>query len=161
MPLIPADLDRIISNVLALLVAYVLTLPIAVEREQHRHGPGLRTFPLVAVASCGYVLLAENVLESSARVLAGLLAGIGFIGGGAIFKTESDVRGLATATSLWTTAAVGAAVAFRRYEIAIVLALLDTLILEYRMPMRRWIHRLRSRGNSALERTEAAREQED
>lgn len=65
---------------------------------------GLRTFPLVAVASCGYVLVALSVSgesdEAQARIIQGLMSGIGFIGGGAILKEGANVRGTATAASI-------------------------------------------------------------
>lgn len=113
--------------------AYLLALPLAWEREQNARTVGLRTFPLVAVASCGYVLLATSIFaqepESTARVVQGLMTGIGFIGGGAILKHGTDVRGTATAASIWSTGAIGACVALGRYEIAIVLSLINFLTL--------------------------------
>lgn len=57
------------------------------------------------------------------------MTGIGFIGGGAILKHGTSVRGTATAASVWNTGAIGAAVAFRRYEIAVVLSLINFLTL--------------------------------
>jgi uncharacterized membrane protein YhiD involved in acid resistance len=61
---------------------------------------------------------------------AGLIAGIGFIGGGAILKEGSTVRGTATAASIWSTGVVGAAVGMGRYEVAIALSLLTFLTLK-------------------------------
>ena len=57
-------------------------------------------------------------------MIQGLIGGIGFIGGGAILKEGTNVRGLATAASIWATGAIGAAVAFEREEIALVLSLI-------------------------------------
>jgi putative Mg2+ transporter-C (MgtC) family protein len=57
------------------------------------------------------------------------MTGIGFIGGGAILKHGASVRGTATAASVWNTGAIGAAVAFHRYEIAVVLAVINFLTL--------------------------------
>lgn len=124
---------RIGVNLFSVACAYVLAMPIAWEREQNARSAGLRTFPLVAVASCGYILLATSVFggdpESSSRVLQGLMTGIGFIGGGAILKYGTSVQGTATAASVWNTGAIGAAVAFHRYEIAIVLSVINFLTL--------------------------------
>lgn len=53
------------------------------------------------------------------------MTGIGFVGGGAILKSAGSVHGTATAASIWNTGAIGAAVAFERYEIAIVLSLIN------------------------------------
>ena len=133
LPLI--DIGVIARNLFAIAVAFVLALPLGWEREQTERSAGLRTFPLVAMASCGYVLLAVNVLrdhpEAQARVLEGLITGIGFIGGGAILKSGGTVRGTATAASVWNTGAIGAAVAFERHEIAIILAIINFAALRW------------------------------
>ena len=123
------DWSKIGANLLSVAAAYLLALPVAWEREHNARTAGLRTFPLVAVASCGYVLLATSVFSSEpgavARVVQGLMTGIGFIGGGAILKHGANVRGTATAASVWNTGAIGACVAFRLYEIAVVLSLIN------------------------------------
>ncbi|MBA3531344.1 MAG: MgtC/SapB family protein [Ardenticatenales bacterium] len=124
---------------LKLVGAFVAALPIAWERERATRIMGLRTFPLVAVASCGYVLVAVGVVGASedaqARVIAGLMTGIGFIGGGAILKEGKNVRGTATAASIWTIGVVGAAVAYGRYEIAAVVSLITFLTLQVLTPL--------------------------
>lgn len=116
-------------------IAYVLALPVAWNRERgNRRNAGLRTFPLVALASCGYTLIGVEVLtttDAEGRVMTGLITGIGFIGGGAILKNKSGVTGTATAASLWVTGAIGIATAFNRYEIALVLSLATFLTLQF------------------------------
>lgn len=114
-------------------LAFAFTLPIAWNREQGTRGAGLRTFPIVAITSCGFVLLATKVLgvnnEDHAYVLKGLLAGIGFIGGGAILKSGTATHGTATAASILNTGVVGASVGFGYYDIGLVLAAVNFLIL--------------------------------
>ncbi|MBD3333658.1 MgtC/SapB family protein [candidate division GN15 bacterium] len=115
-------------------VAFALTLPIGWDREARAGSAGLRTFPLVAVASCGFMLTGMYVLEGDgamARIMFGVVTGIGFIGGGAILKDKGNVQGTATAASIWNTGAIGVAVAWHRFEIAIVLALLNFLTLRF------------------------------
>ena len=122
------------QNLLQLGIAYLLALPIAVDREKASRSAGLRTFPLVAVSACGYMLVGISVLDTTdaeARVLQGLITGIGFIGGGAILKSNGSVRGTATAASIWNTGLIGVAVAFHRYEIAILLALINIVTLRF------------------------------
>jgi putative Mg2+ transporter-C (MgtC) family protein len=135
------DWAQIISHFLHIGIAYILALPVAWNREKSSQSIGLRTFPLVAVASCGYVLVAVKVLEGSldsqARILQGLITGIGFIGGGAILKGRGSVQGTATAASLWNTGAIGAAVAFGRYEIAIVLSAINFATLRWLTSLKR------------------------
>lgn len=124
--------QQIIFNLTHLAIAYVLSIPLAYDRERSSTGAGLRTFPLVAVAACGYTLVGISVLDSTdaeARVLQGLITGIGFIGGGAILKDKGTVSGTATAASIWITGLIGMAVAVNRYEIAILMTVISFLTL--------------------------------
>ncbi len=124
----------VLQNLIQLGIAFLLALPIAVDREKASRSAGLRTFPLVAVSACGYMLVGISVLDTTdaeARVLQGLITGIGFIGGGAILKSNGSVRGTATAASIWNTGLIGVAVAFHRYEIAILLALINVVTLRF------------------------------
>jgi len=121
-------------------VAYLLALPIGWEREQQLHSTGVRTFPLVAMAACGYVLLADTVAGGDAaarsRIIQGLTTGIGFIGGGAIMRGRGNVHGTATAASIWNTGVIGAAVAESRFEIAIILSLFNLITLRLLLPLK-------------------------
>ena len=120
------DAPTIVQHLLKLVIAFLIVLPIGWDRERaNEQRLGLRTFPLVSLASCGYVLVAQSVVsgDALARVLQGLITGVGFLGGGAIVQQGLNVYGTATAASVWSTAAIGAAVAFSRYEIAVALSL--------------------------------------
>lgn len=131
---IDLDINLVIFHFMQLGIAFVLSLPIALNRELHDRGAGLRTFPLVTIASCAFMLVGINVYEggdAEARVMYGIITGMGFIGGGAIFKNESGVKGTATAAGLWNTGAIGISVAYSRYEIAIVLSLISFLIFQF------------------------------
>ncbi len=128
------DWNTIGANLFHLGLAYVLALPIAMDRERESRSAGLRTFPLVAMSACGYMLVGISVLDSTdaeARVLQGLVTGIGFIGGGAILKSKGNVTGTATAASIWNTGLIGIAVAFGRYEIALLLSLINVVTLRF------------------------------
>lgn len=137
MSLIPdLEWNIVALHVRDLLYAYILALPIGWDREKNERTAGLRTFPLVAVASCGYMLVGLQVLSSTgaeARVMEGIITGMGFIGGGAILKNlvegESFVSGTATAASLWLTGAIGISVATGRLEIALILSALTFFTL--------------------------------
>jgi len=128
----------LLPDVGRLLAAYVLALPVGWYREREGHSVGVRTFPLVAMASCGYLLLATTGGDPSARsrIIQGLVAGIGFIGGGAILKAEGNVHGTATAASIWTTGVLGAAVAEDRYYLAITLAVMNLITLRVLLPLK-------------------------
>lgn len=100
-----------------IVASYLLALPVGWERKRHSQAyVGLRVFPLVAVGACAYVFVAQQLFtgeheREQAQGLQGLMTGIGFIGAGAIIKHGRDVRGVATAASMWTTGAIGVAVA--------------------------------------------------
>lgn len=129
------DLTIIFWNFVRLLIAFLLAMPIAWEREQATRIMGLRTFPLVSLGACAYILIGEAAIgdtpDARARLVQGLVSGLGFIGGGAILKNgnEAGVRGTATAASVWTTGAIGTAVGFAQYEIALVTVVLNFVIL--------------------------------
>jgi putative Mg2+ transporter-C (MgtC) family protein len=128
------------ERLLSVAIAYVLALPIGWSWEKIRHNSGLRTFPLVAVASCSYVLVAKHVLGPSNqnldRVIQGLMTGIGFIGGGAIFRQGVNVRGTATAASMWCVGALGAAVACGAWDIAVMLGVVNLATLRLLRPVK-------------------------
>jgi putative Mg2+ transporter-C (MgtC) family protein len=108
-------------------IAYALAFLIGWNREREDRSAGLRTFPLVATAACGFVQATEVLLrdhaEGMARVVEGVITGIGFIGGGAILKNGGEVHGTATAASLWATGAIGVAVGLANYDVAVVVCL--------------------------------------
>lgn len=133
------DWNMVFENLALAGAAFVLALPIGWERHRANRPAGLRTFPIVAVATCAFVLIGTRSFPddsgAQARIVQGLMTGIGFIGGGAILKTRSDgdghVEGIATAASIWNTGAIGASVAFARFELAITLAFLNYAILRW------------------------------
>lgn len=135
------DWLQVAHHLTQLAIAYVLALPIGLNREAESKGVGLRTFPLVAIACCAYLLIGRDVLEGSeahARLMYGLMSGIGFIGGGAILKQGDSVSGTATAAAIWSTGAIGTAVAWQRYEIALVVSAMTFLTLRALVPVKRW-----------------------
>lgn len=128
------------------LIAFVLTLLVGWDRERESQSAGVRTFPIVGMASCGYILIVSTAPfdpAAQSRVLQGLIAGIGFVGGGAILKEGSTVHGTATAASVWNAGAIGAAVALDHYFIALSLALLNLITLRLLLP---WKKRLDERN---------------
>jgi len=123
----------LLPNLRDLVIVYALAFLIGWNREREDRSAGLRTFPLVAVASCGFIQATEAALadspEGMARIVEGVITGIGFIGGGAILKGGGEVHGTATAASLWATAAIGVAVALGRYHVAGAICLFTIITL--------------------------------
>ena len=132
---------NILPQLIALVAAYALAFPIGWNREQQERSAGLRTFPLVAVASCGFIQAAETLTatspEAMARIVEGLITGMGFIGGGAILRQADSVRGTATAASLWVTGAIGTAVGLGSYDVAVMLSVATVLTLWVMSPLKR------------------------
>jgi putative Mg2+ transporter-C (MgtC) family protein len=134
------NLHPTLHHIIDLGIAYVLALPIGWERERADRSAGLRTFPLVAVASCAFLLGTEAILqhheEGRARIIEGVITGMGFIGGGAILKTGNAVRGTATAASLWATGAIGVCCALETFDVAIIVAGITLLTLRVLAPFK-------------------------
>lgn len=129
-----------LPHVVAMVVAYLLALPVGWNREKEERSAGLRTFPLVAVAACGFVQASESLTvdqpEAMARIVEGIITGMGFIGGGAILRLKDSVKGTATAASLWATGAMGTAVGLGSYDVAVVLSLITLLTLWVLSPLK-------------------------
>jgi putative Mg2+ transporter-C (MgtC) family protein len=140
---IPIDFGLIWYHLYQLGIAFILALPIALNRESQAQGAGLRTFPLVAIACAAFMLVAMDVYpdqEAQARVMYGIITGIGFIGGGSIIKSNENVQGTATAAGIWLTGAIGVSVAYSRYEIAIVLSIIGFCVLQFLEPYKKTLH---------------------
>lgn len=123
---------------LRLLIAATLGGLLGFEREQKGKAAGLRTHMLVALGAALFVLTPQQAGVSEAdltRVLQGLVAGVGFLGAGAIVKGSDDAetKGLTTAAGIWLTAAIGVAAGMGREATAVLSTLLALLIL-YTVP---------------------------
>lgn len=132
--------DFNVQHIIDLATAYCLALPIGWEREHADRSAGIRTFPLVAIASCAFITGSERVLhgqpEALARIMEGVITGMGFIGGGAILKIGDTVRGTATAASLWATGAIGVCSAMETYDVAVTLSIVTFITLRLLRPLK-------------------------
>src|SRR5713101_5624695 len=125
------------AQLLKVAIAYVLALPTGWERFKHDRSAGLRTFPLVSLASCAYMLAASQTtldVAAQSRILVGVMTGIGFIGGGSILKEANSVHGTATAASLWNMGAIGVSVSYGNYGLALLLCVINYLSLLFLTP---------------------------
>ncbi len=143
-PMLATTWQTFASDILHLGVAYALALPIGWNRERAERTAGVRTFPIVALAACGFVMIGTAIPGSSAesysRILQGLIVGIGFIGGGAILRDKGGVTGTATAASIWNIGIVGAAVGLDQYVVAVILALINFVTLKFLTPIKHEIN---------------------
>lgn len=136
-----ADEFNVLPHLIALSIAYLLALPIGWNREREERSAGLRTFPLVAVATCGFIQAAEDLTrespEATARIVEGLITGMGFIGGGAILRLKDSVKGTATAASLWVTGAIGVSTGLGAYDVSVMLSVMTLVTLWFLSPLKR------------------------
>lgn len=136
------DATQVTRIVLRLLVAATLGGLLGYERERQGKSAGVRTHMLVAIGAALFVLIPQQAGASStdlSRVLQGLIAGVGFLGAGAIIMGNREVEtlGLTTAASIWVTAAIGVAAGMGRESTAVLSTLIALLILSV-VP---WIYR--------------------
>jgi putative Mg2+ transporter-C (MgtC) family protein len=107
-----------------LLTAALLGALLGFEREIKQKSAGLRTNILIAVGSALFTLMSYELAESAGadpgRVAAQIVTGIGFLGAGAIMRTDSGVQGLTTAATVWVNAAVGVAAGGGEYHLAFI-----------------------------------------
>ncbi len=128
------DLAGFTRVAIRLVLAALLGACLGYERGQKGKSAGVRTHMLVAMGSAMFVLIPAQLGVSPAdmtRVLQGVVAGIGFLGAGTIWKGESSsqVKGLTTAAGIWLTAAIGVAAGLGREVTAILVTLLALFVL--------------------------------
>jgi putative Mg2+ transporter-C (MgtC) family protein len=106
---------------------------------------GMRTFALVSLGSCVFTILSTLFSQDAAsRILANIVVGIGFLGGGLIFTQRDHIRGLTTAAALWTTAALGAVIGLGKYGLGFLITILVLFLLAV---VGRWELKIRKEEN--------------
>ena len=119
---------------LRLLAAGLLGAAIGYERELRSKGAGLRTHVLVSLGAALFMIISQYGFEGAdrfdaARVAAGVVGGLGFLGGGIIMKNK-HVSGLTTAAGLWVTGAIGLAAGSGLYLMGALCTALVLISLE-------------------------------
>ncbi len=141
------DANQLTRITLRLLVAAVLGGLLGFERERQGKSAGVRTHMLVALGAALFVLVPQQSGATDAdlsRVVQGLIAGVGFLGAGAIIMgtREVETRGLTTAASIWVTAAIGVAVGIGRESTAVLSTIIALIILS----VAPWFNRIKKRN---------------
>ncbi|HXI82160.1 MAG TPA: MgtC/SapB family protein [Verrucomicrobiae bacterium] len=154
----PIDLALQADLAVRMLIAAILGAAIGLEREIHEHPAGMRTHLLVALGSAIFTVLSIYGFEGIAangvaatvdptRIAAQVVSGIGFLGAGAILKYGTSIRGLTTAASLWTAAAIGMAAGAGEWVIAAVGTLIVIVSL---WPLNALVERIHRPGTKAI-----------
>jgi len=119
--------------VLRLVVATVLAAIVGYDREVRGKAAGIRTHVMIALGAAAFTLASLLGFPGAdgSRVASGVVAGVGFLGAGVIFRggQAGGVAGLTTAASIWVTAGIGLAVGCGQYVLAIALTVLATIVL--------------------------------
>lgn len=123
--------------ILRLILSVFLSGLIGLERQIHRRSAGLRTHILVSLGSCLIMLTSlyvfdiykDKVALDPARIAAGVITGIGFLGAGTIMREREGVKGLTTAASLWLVAAIGLSVGIGFFVASISATVLALIVL--------------------------------
>ncbi len=124
-----------LEMVLRLLLATALGAGIGYQRERQGKAAGLRTHACIASGAALFTIVSIFGFGGNAdpsRVAAGVVAGVGFIGAGAIlrgFRGDGGIAGLTTAACIWATAAIGLAAGAGLYSIAAIAALITVIVL--------------------------------
>ena len=135
-----------------LLLAAALGGVLGFEREWRQKNAGLRTNILIATGSALFTLMSIDLSASSGgdptRVAAQIVTGIGFIGAGAIMRTQDGIRGLTTAAMIWVNAAIGVAVGGGEYRLAVIATGVTLLVLIVMTPLEKFIDRRLKNGSA-------------
>ena len=122
-----------LETLTSLLLAVGLGAIIGIQREKAHRPAGLRTHMLVSLGSCLFTIVSMSFSSQPAQVAGGIVAGIGFIGAGTIWAEKDKVKGITTAASLWSTAAMGLTAGLGDYPLSIVATVLIVIILASRI----------------------------
>ena len=123
--------------IIRLILTVVLSGMIGLERQLHKRTAGLRTHILVSLGSCLIMLTSLYVFDiykeianpDPARIAAGVITGIGFLGAGTIIREKEGIKGLTTAASLWVVAGIGLAVGCGFKKAAIYATIIAVVVL--------------------------------
>jgi putative Mg2+ transporter-C (MgtC) family protein len=134
-----SDLELTIRLLLAALLGGI----IGAEREWRNKEAGLRTNILITIGSALFTLMSIELTDGrtgdTSRVAAQIVTGIGFLGAGAIMRTNGGIQGLTTAATIWVNAAVGVAVGGGEYHLAVIATIITLAVLLVLQPIEKYL----------------------
>ena len=101
-----------------LISALLIGSIIGAEREYRSKSAGFRTMTLICIGSAIYTIVSLSFSDSFSRIASNIVTGVGFIGGGVIFKEKASVKGITTASLIWIMAALGMACGIGAFGLA-------------------------------------------
>lgn len=133
-----------------LLTAMLAGFLIGFERGWNQKSAGLRTNTLVATGSAIFVLLSVHITEPHGdvtRIIGQVVTGIGFLGGGIIFKEGVNIHGLTTAATVWCSSAIGCLAAAGYYKETLLATVAILAINVVLVPIDNWLIGRKGRKN--------------
>jgi putative Mg2+ transporter-C (MgtC) family protein len=134
-----SDLELTIRLALAALLGGIL----GAEREWRNKEAGLRTNILIAIGSALFTLMSIELTDGrtgdTSRVAAQIVTGIGFLGAGAIMRTNGGIQGLTTAAMIWVNAAIGVAAGGGEYHLAVIATIITLAVLLVLQPIEKYL----------------------
>ena len=121
-----------LNEIVALVAAVVLGGLVGLEREINGKPAGLRTNILICMGAAGFTLIARYFTddgEGAARITAGIVTGVGFLGAGALIQEGKGIHGLTTAASIWLVTSIGIACGSKLYVLAVTITILALVVL--------------------------------
>ena len=137
-----------LQGMIQVAVAALLGGLIGSERESRGSVAGFRTNMLIAMGACLFTILSidgfplkGSSAQDSARVVAQVVTGVGFLGAGAMFQGRRRMKGLTTAATIWIVAAIGMTVGVKAYPLAIFSTVFTWVVLHLLLPVSKSIGR--------------------
>lgn len=119
---------------LPIIMAVVLGTVIGIEREISKKPAGLRTNALICMGAAAFIVISQRVgltPDAVSRMTAGIITGVGFIGGGAVLRDRENISGVTTAATIWVVTSIGIACGMQLYDIAVLITLLSLVVLTF------------------------------
>lgn len=133
-----------LQSLVPMVVAVVLGALIGIEREVHSKPAGLRTNALICMGAAAFMVIAQRIglgNDAVSRMTAGIVTGVGFIGGGAVLRDRTNISGVTTAATIWVVTSIGIACGMRLYDMAVSITVLSLIVLAVFGPLDRKIRK--------------------
>ena len=122
-----------LSDILAVVLAAVLGGVVGIEREFRRKAAGLRTNVLICVGAAVFTIISKKMggpnEQSTTRIAAQIVTGVGFLGAGAIIRDQGGILGLTTAATIWLVASIGMGCGAGFYMLALATTVIAVAVL--------------------------------
>lgn len=156
------DITTILGFSLRIIIASILGFILGLERQWNKHQAGILTNVIVCVGSyayCAFSYIANDAHGSNidiTRIAAQVVCGIGFLGAGLILRDGTNIRGLSTAATIWTTAAIGILCTLPNILFSIIIALAIVVLHLILHPFSSYINKITHYNKEKENRTECA-----